>query len=400
MDEIFLRRKADYLPQDILSVRCKIWEGEGNIVHNIGQSSARTRIKIEKNSFLHEVERFSALQSKVKQTIQIPSHSREQSFITSSLYLTEGLCCEKKIMIEIVPCDTNQFLCKCKLSLLYGSGNELEGGKADIRYHTEGKSIRILPLSITREEILNRKSEYLRDGKLTLLCECTFSSGLEFEAIEETVHRMPLPAVKQKSYRAPRKNICNGSENMSTYSSVSEDLKALYITKSLSDVQLKTKTKSFPAHKIILCARSSVFKRMMTSDMKEKNSGCIEIDDLDDDVVQQLLIFLYSDTIGIVQWEMATRLYYAADKYEVVKLKAVCSSFLLENLTPTNAGELLVLADTHSDGDLKKSVEDFILEYEEEVFGSDEWEKLMETNPVLIMKAMHLKYKRKKNEVK
>ncbi|GBN70996.1 hypothetical protein AVEN_212658-1 [Araneus ventricosus] len=60
------------------------------------------------------------------------------------------------------------------------------------------------------------------------------------------------------------------------------------------------------------------------------------------------------------------------------KLKAVCSSFLLENLTSTKAGERLASADTRSDSDLKKSVEDFILEHEEEVFGSKEWELLME----------------------
>ncbi|CAL1281805.1 unnamed protein product [Larinioides sclopetarius] len=133
---------------------------------------------------------------------------------------------------------------------------------------------------------------------------------------------------------------------------------------------------------------------MLTNDMKEKNSNCIEIGDMGDDVVRQLLLFLYSDNVENLQWEMATQLYYAADKYEVGRLEAVCSSFLLENLTPTNAGELLFLAETHSDGDLKKLTEDFILEHEKEVFGSKEWEKLMEKNPLLVMKSMHLKYKK------
>ncbi|GBO33120.1 Speckle-type POZ protein B [Araneus ventricosus] len=171
-------------------------------------------------------------------------------------------------------------------------------------------------------------------------------------------------------------------------------MKSLYLNQFLTDVELKTK--SFPANKIVLCGRSPVFKAMLTNDMKETNTDCIQVDDLGDDVVEQLLFFLYSDTVETLQWEIASQLYYAADKYEVCKLKEVCSSFLVENLTPTNAGELLLLADTHSDGELKKSVEDFILEHEEQVFGSDEWEMLMETNPLLFMKAMHLKYKRRK----
>ncbi|CAL1297374.1 unnamed protein product [Larinioides sclopetarius] len=146
-------------------------------------------------------------------------------------------------------------------------------------------------------------------------------------------------------------------------------MKALFVKEYLTDVKLKTKTKSFPAHKMVLCARSTVFNRMLAIDMKEKNTDCIKVDDLGDDVVQQLLLFLYSDTVQNLEWEMATRLYYAADKYAVGRLKAICSSLLVEHISPSNAGELLLLEDTHSDGDLKRVVEDVILEHEEEVYG-------------------------------
>ncbi|CAL1297375.1 unnamed protein product [Larinioides sclopetarius] len=401
MDEIFLRRKADYLPHDILSVRCKIWKGKGEVVRNIGQSSARTRIRVEKISFLHEVQNFSTLETKQKKSAEIRPHSKGEHFISSSLHLTDCSCCEEKISIEIAPSDADQILRKCDLYLLAASGNVKECGKADNRYGIELKSLTTLPLSLTKEAVLNRKREFLPDDKFSLLCKCTFSRGIEFQRIEETVHEMPL-AVMQKTNDVARKNTFKALEKIFSYPSGLEDIKALYTNKSLTDVQLKTKTKPFPAHKMVLCARSPVFKRMMTNDMKEKNSDCIEIGDMGDDVVQQLLLFLYSDTVENLQWEMTTQLYYAADKYEVGKLKTVCSSFLLENLTPTNAGELLLLADIHSDGDLKKLTEDFILEHEKEVFGSKEWEKLMETNPVLIMKAMHLKKNlknsRKENE--
>ncbi|GBM39610.1 Speckle-type POZ protein [Araneus ventricosus] len=394
MDEILLGRKADYLPQDILTVRCKIWKGEGN-VRNIGQSSARTRIRIEKNSFLHVVENFSTLQPNAKQTTTIQSHSKKGCFISSSLYFTE----ENMIMIEIVLSDTisaNQILCKCELSLIDGSGSVIECGGTDNRYEAVRKSTHTILLSLSREAVLNRKSEYLPDDKLSLICECTFSSGIEFKKIEETLNEIPLSLIKQKSNYVPIKNDYKTAEKLSTYPSVLEDMKALYINQCLTDVEVKTETKSFPAHKIVLCARSPVFKAMMTNDMKEKITDCIHVDDLENDIVQQMLFFLYSDVIEDFQWSTATQLYYAADKYQIGKLKEVCSSFLVGNLTTTNAGELLLLADTHSDNDLKKSVEDFILENEEQVFGSKEWEMLMETNPLLVMKTMHLKYKREK----
>ncbi|GBM43561.1 TD and POZ domain-containing protein 4 [Araneus ventricosus] len=394
MDEILLQKKSDYFPEDTLAVRCMIWKGEGK-VENIGQSSARTRIRIEKNSFLHVVENFSTLQPNAKHTTMIRPHSKKGRFITSSIYFTE----ENMIMIEIVLSDTisaNQILCKCELFLIDGSGNVIECGGTDNRYEAVRKCTHTILLSLSREAVLHRKSEYLPDDKLSLICECTFSSGIEFKTIEETLNEIPLSLVKQKNNYVPIKNDYKTAEKLSTHPSLLEDIKSLYINQCLTDVEVKTKTKSFPAHKTVLCARSPVFKAMMTNDMKEKITDCIHVDDLENDIMQQLLFFLYSDIIENFQWSSATQLYYAADKYQIGKLKGVCSSFLVGNLTTTNAGELLLLADTHNDSDLKKSVEDFILENEEQVFGSKEWEMLMETNPLLVMKTMHLKYKRKK----
>ncbi|GBL90842.1 Speckle-type POZ protein [Araneus ventricosus] len=391
MDKILFRRNSPYLPEDILTVRCKVWKGEGK-VQSIGQSTARTRIRVEKNSFLHVVENFSTLQSNVMQTTKIRSHSKEGRFITSNLYFTE----EKLIMIEIVLSDTNRILCKCEFSLLDRSGNAIECGMIDNRYDSKRKSVHILPFTLVREVILMRKNEFLLDDKLSLICECTFSSGIEFETIEETLNEVPLVVMKRKRNYVPGKNDYEAAKKLCTNSSVKEDIKTLYINQCLTDVEVKTNTKSFPVHKIVLCARSPVFKAMMTNDMKEKNTDCIRVNDLEDDIVQQLLFFLYSDSIENLQWKSATQLFYAADKYQISKLKEVCSSFLVENLSTTNAGELLLLADTHSDNDLKKSVEDFILEHEEQIFGSKEWDKLAETNPLLCLRTMQLKYKREK----
>ncbi|GBL86637.1 Speckle-type POZ protein [Araneus ventricosus] len=385
IDQMLLGKRGNFLPEDILTVRCKIWKGEGNI-HKVAPICARTRIGIEKISFLHVVENFSSLEPNQKHTIKIQSHSKNECFALSSLYITHDLLLGGETVVEITPSDSNHILAKQKMFLL-GSGNVIACGNIDNRFDVVRKDIRKQPLM--RQVILNKKSEYLLDGKLSLLCECVFSTGVEFEKIEGTEHNICTADIKLwKVYKT--------AEKMSAHPSISEDMKALYVNQSLTDVELITKTKSFPAHKIVLCARSPVFKAMLTNEMKEKNTTCIQVDDLGDDVVQQLLLFLYSDTVENLEWEIATQLYYAADKYQVGKLKELCSPFLVESLTPTNAGELLLLADTHSDSDLKKVVEDFILEHDQQVFGSEEWEMLMETNPLLFMKTMHLKYKRRK----
>ncbi|GBO21425.1 Speckle-type POZ protein B [Araneus ventricosus] len=388
IDEILSGRRADFLPEDILTVRCKIMKGQGK-VHEVAPICARTRIGIEKISFLHVVENFSSLEPNQKHTIEIRSHYQNECFALNSLYFTRDSRLGEEMVVEIMPSDSNHVLAKRKISL-FRSGEVIACGKIENRFDVLRKDIRKLPLSVTRQAILDKKSEYLQDGKLSLLCECVFSTGLKFEKIEETEHNICAAAIRlnRKVYKTAKK--------MSAHPSISEDMKALYVNQSLTDVELITKTKAFPAHKIVLCARSPVFKAMLINEMKEKNTNCIQVDDLGDDVVQQLLLFLYSDTVENFEWEIATQLYYAADKYQVGKLKELCSPFLVESLTPNNAGELLLLADTHSDSDLKKVVEDFILEHDQQVFGSEEWEMLMETNPLLFMKAMHLKYKRRK----
>ncbi|GFY76241.1 hypothetical protein TNIN_17031 [Trichonephila inaurata madagascariensis] len=112
-----------------------------------------------------------------------------------------------------------------------------------------------------------------------------------------------------------------------------ENLESLYKENLLCDTNLKTKTGSFPAHKSIHSARSTVFKEMFTHNMKEKNSEYVYMEDLNDDTVQRLLQYIYTATLLDLQWDSACNLYAAADKYEIPSLKSECSSFFKDCLS-------------------------------------------------------------------
>ncbi|GFY68314.1 TD and POZ domain-containing protein 3 [Trichonephila inaurata madagascariensis] len=158
-------------------------------------------------------------------------------------------------------------------------------------------------------------------------------------------------------------------------------------------MKLKTKTRTFPAHKFILGARSPVFKAMFTNDMKERNSECVNIEDLDDDTVQRMLQYMYTATVPDLQWDSACNLYTAANKYVILSLKSKCSSFLKDNLSTDNACDLLILSDMHQDEDLKSRAEEFILN-DEEIFDTKEWKLFMKTNVPLAADLMYLKLKK------
>ncbi|GFR23874.1 tdpoz1 [Trichonephila clavata] len=136
-----------------------------------------------------------------------------------------------------------------------------------------------------------------------------------------------------------------------------------------------------------------VFKAMFINDMRERNSECVNIEDLDDDTVQTMLLYIYTATVPDLQWGSACNLYTAADKYEILTLKYKCSSFLKDNLSPENACDLLILADRHHDEDLKSKAEKFILN-DEEIFDTNRWKLFMKTNLQLAADLMYLKCKK------
>ncbi|CAL1281808.1 unnamed protein product [Larinioides sclopetarius] len=370
----FARRNTEYLPGDTLGVRCRMWMS-GESVQMVRRCTARTRIGIEKISFLHRVENFSALKLGEKRIIQIPSHSETGCVFTSTLRLAKKFRDEEKVYVEISSSKIDYRLYIQKFSVINASGNIIEFLESDHRLHYN-----FLPRHLTRQFLLDRREEYLPNDELSLLCECTFPTGENHGEIEEILHDLPL-AVFEQRYNIPHsKNDGKAAEKLSSLPSASEDTKlnhnnqhltnvnlnentlstssnapspnlygicnqvtnndqhkkkynaaaklsmcpsalddfqALYSDKLLSDVVLKTATKSFSAHRNVLCARSSVFRTMLTNDMDEKVTDCIKVEDLEDETVQRLLLFLYSDNLEELQWESAIQLYYAADKYAI-----------------------------------------------------------------------------------
>ncbi|GFR25285.1 tdpoz1 [Trichonephila clavata] len=131
---------------------------------------------------------------------------------------------------------------------------------------------------------------------------------------------------------------------------------------------------------------------MFNNDMREKNSECVNIDDLDDGTVQTMLLYMYTATVPDFQWDSACNLYAAADKYEILSLKRECSNFLKDSLSSDNACDLLILADMHLDEDLKSSTEEFILNHRG-IFNTNEWKLFMKNNAQLAAELLYLTVK-------
>lgn len=134
----------------------------------------------------------------------------------------------------------------------------------------------------------------------------------------------------------------------------------LFESESFSDATLIVEGKEFRIHRALLAARSPVFARMFESDMEEKRSGCVRIEDASSTVMKQALYYIYTGKIDDLTLTHAPELYSVADKYEIMDLKSRCSEFMVKNLDAESACEILIIADLHNDEKLKEASKNVI----------------------------------------
>jgi speckle-type POZ protein len=152
-----------------------------------------------------------------------------------------------------------------------------------------------------------------------------------------------------------------------------------------SDVILNIRGREFPAHKNILATRSEVFAAMFQHPMKEKATNHIEIEDIEPEVFQELLRFIYTGRLSLTSMEtMATGLFIAADKYLLEELKMKCENYLVHHMSPNNCVVLLLHGDLQNPAEPLKEAAKFLRRFPNEVMATDGWKKIKQENPALL----------------
>jgi speckle-type POZ protein len=105
----------------------------------------------------------------------------------------------------------------------------------------------------------------------------------------------------------------------------------------------------------LLSIRSNVFAAMFESDMIEKNEKFCKIDDIDSDVFEEFLTFLYTGKSEKIK-SMAPQLVIAEEKYNINELKSLREDVINSN---SIAIGILKLAESNNANKLVKKVIDF-----------------------------------------
>ncbi|XP_073841529.1 speckle-type POZ protein-like [Musca autumnalis] len=117
---------------------------------------------------------------------------------------------------------------------------------------------------------------------------------------------------------------------------------------------------------------------MFRSNFEESKTNRIRIDDMDAEVIEEMLKFLY--TGGDISGKFAEELFIAANKYSILDLQTMCENILINKMMVATVADILLLADRHTNDRLKTKAVQFIVNHIKTVTGTEGWKKLCQTD--------------------
>eukprot|EP01087_Luapelamoeba_hula_P013985 TRINITY_DN4039_c0_g1_i1.p1 TRINITY_DN4039_c0_g1~~TRINITY_DN4039_c0_g1_i1.p1 ORF type:complete len:1051 (+),score=218.68 TRINITY_DN4039_c0_g1_i1:1899-5051(+) len=142
-----------------------------------------------------------------------------------------------------------------------------------------------------------------------------------------------------------------------------------------SDISFAVEGATIYAHKVILCARSQHFRAMLTSGMREAQSGLIEGLDMTPDSLHCFLLYMYAAEMDI-NGENVVEVLVAANQYGMMHLQERCEAYLERGMSTENAAYMFEMAHRYQSPHLRALAMKHMLEQRTEVTGSDAYQQL------------------------
>uniref|UniRef100_A0A0E0EJ97 BTB domain-containing protein n=1 Tax=Oryza meridionalis TaxID=40149 RepID=A0A0E0EJ97_9ORYZ len=195
------------------------------------------------------------------------------------------------------------------------------------------------PLFIPRSDLEMEESGYIVNDGLTVECEVTVIKGPQ---VSRTIGCSEIGVPPSEL-----------SEHFGKLLEEEEEVGR--------DVVFSVEGESFAAHKLVLAARSPVFKAEFYGEMIERGTFSIDIKGMQPSVLRALRNFIYTDVLpadigdleGDDNVEMIRHLLVASDRYATDRLKLMCQSILGKYVDVKNVATTLALADQHNCDRLK-----------------------------------------------
>ncbi|XP_073837566.1 TD and POZ domain-containing protein 5-like [Musca autumnalis] len=256
-----------------------------------------------------------------------------------------------------------------------------------------------LPQGKIEQFFLNQIYWYLLKGEKTskTITEKCINNKIEFMRIEGNILAENNLAIKLKITESnipvervtitPKRKLKKDIENVAT---ITNDFAKILTSNEYSDITLVARDGSeFKAHKLILSVRSEVFAAMFRNNFAESETNRIEIEDMEGEVLREMLNHIYTDReIPREPRDMAAQLFAAANKYALSNLKKMCETALIKTLDFASVADTLLLAERHSNDELKSKAIQFAVNNIKTVTETTSWKNLRETEPRLCVDVL------------
>ncbi|XP_065209099.1 speckle-type POZ protein-like isoform X2 [Planococcus citri] len=342
----------------------------------IAKNCCNTKLHLTECSFSWTIDRYSSLVLRRNKTLK------------SSQFTAVGdnLKWNLEHYVYDDPYDNNQYVALFDLRV------HLDGYENVEKYGTITGSAQISFMKPDGHKLETRNSDI--DITPTKGPQSIFSFQISVVEVKEWTFQDELTIFCSVSYWKENDIVTTSSEQSPnrfeiSESSLAQDFERCYLDDYFSDVTVSVKGKKYPVHKIILAIRSSVFNTMFRNKMQESRNNHIVITDIEQEPFEEMLHYIYTGKVTNIE-ESAFELLPAADKYDLIELKAMCEVVLCWKLSTDNAARILILADMHRADELKTFALQFIKENYascEDFKNSEIW-TVLTTSHLQLMKDM------------
>ena len=177
-------------------------------------------------------------------------------------------------------------------------------------------------------------------------------------------------------------------DKISCVQSLLADFENMFLDPQNSDIVLICQGEQMRAHRVILSARSPVFRAMLQTEMSENVRGEIRIEDAEKEILKEMLRYIYSAKVEET-FKKFKELLVLANKYGVDELMKYCGNKVFESLNSDNALEVGIFAELHNAEDLLKYCAKFIIKNRPETLKQD-WKEQVKGSPKLMMEILEL----------
>ncbi|XP_074308217.1 BTB/POZ and MATH domain-containing protein 3 [Silene latifolia] len=182
-------------------------------------------------------------------------------------------------------------------------------------------------------------------------------------------------------------------------SDMGENFKDLLESGNGCDIVFSVGDENFKAHKLVLAARSPVFRAQFFGLVGNSNMDTVTIEDVEPSIFKVMLLYIYSDnfpdlreisgsTSSSSMAFMVQHLLASADRFGLDRLKVICESKLCDEITVDTVATTLSLAEQHRCKQLKSACLKFAAANLNAVMHSDGYKYLEQSCPSLLSELL------------